>query len=153
MELVLKALEKNPEDTKGLELAAISNFQDKNYAQAAYYFKHLYKLLPPESPYAQDILEAQKEATRLSRGEATGLDNLADQAPAAKDKAAAAPGATIHGKVDIAPALKAKVSDKDVVFLFARSGGGGAPVAAIRSTARQIPLGVRTLRRHGHEPG
>lgn len=140
MELVLKALEKNPEDTKGLELAAISNFQDKNYAQAAYYFKHLYKLLPPESPYAQDILEAQKEATRLSRGGVTGLDNLADQAPASKDKAAPAPGATIHGKVDIAPALKGKLSDKDVVFLFARAGGGGAPVAAIRSTATKFPL-------------
>ncbi len=139
IELVLQALEKDPNDMKGLELAGISNFQDKNFAQAAYYFKHLYKLLPPESPYAQDIQEAQKEATRLSRSSTTGLDNLADVG-AAKDKAAASPGGTIHGKVDIAPALKAKISDKDVVFLFARSGGGGAPVAAIRSTATKFPL-------------
>lgn len=141
IELVLQALEKAPDDMKGLELAAISNFQDKNYGQAAYYFKHLLKLLPPESPYAQDIAEAQKEATRLSRGGATGLDNLADQAPAAgQDKAAAGPGASLHGKVDIAPALKAKVSDKDVIFLFARSAQGGAPVAALRSTAVKFPL-------------
>jgi cytochrome c-type biogenesis protein CcmH len=136
IELVLQALEKNPDDAKGLELAGISNFQDKNYAQAAYYFKHLLKQLPPESPYAQDIAEAQKEATRLSRGAGTGLDNLSDQAPAK----AAAPGATLHGKVDIAPALKGKVSDKDIVFLFARSAQGGAPVAAIRSTAGKFPL-------------
>jgi cytochrome c-type biogenesis protein CcmH len=140
IELVLQALEKAPDDTKGLELAAISNFQDKNYAQAAYYFKHLLKLLPPDSPYAQDIAEAQKEATRLSRGGVTGLDNLADQAPTSGQDKAAAPGATIRGKVDIAPALKAKLNDKDVVFLFARSGGGGAPVAAIRSTATKFPL-------------
>lgn len=139
IQLVLKALEKDPNDMKGLELAAISNFQDKNYAQAAYYFKHLLKLLPPESPYAQDIAEAQKEATRLSRGTTTGLDNLADQAPAGKDKAAS-PGATLHGKVDIAPALKGKFSDKDVIFLFARSAEGGAPVAAIRATAGKFPL-------------
>ncbi|MDP2786538.1 MAG: c-type cytochrome biogenesis protein CcmI [Pseudomonadota bacterium] len=139
IQLVLKALEKAPDDMKGLELAAISNFQDKNYAQAAYYFKHLLKLLPPESPYAQDIAEAQKEATRLSRGSMTGMDNLADQAPAGKDKAAS-PGATLHGKVDISPAFKGKFSDKDVVFLFARSAEGGAPVAAIRATAGKFPL-------------
>jgi cytochrome c-type biogenesis protein CcmH len=136
MELVLKALEKDPDDHKGLELAGIHAFQEKNYAQAAYYMKHLYKLLPPESPYAQDILQAQKEATRLARGAATGLDNLADQG----GEPAAGPGATLHGKVDIAPALKSKVSDKDVVFLFARSAQGGAPVAAIRSTAGKFPL-------------
>jgi cytochrome c-type biogenesis protein CcmH len=141
IELVLQALEKDPDDMKGLELAAISNFQDKNYGQAAYYFKHLLKLLPPESPYAQDIAEAQKEATRLSRGAVTGLDNLADQAPAAgQDKPAAGPGATLQGKVDIAPALKVKVSDNDVIFLFARSAQGGAPVAALRSTAGKFPL-------------
>ncbi len=136
MELVLKALEKEPNDPKGLELAGIHAFQEKNYAQAAYYFKHLHKLLPADSPYAQDILEAQKEATRLSRGAATGLDNLSDQGPAK----AAGPAATLHGKVDIAPALKAKMSDKDVVFLFARSAEGGAPVAALRSTAVKFPL-------------
>jgi len=139
MELVMQALEKDPNDMKGLELAAIAAFQDKGYAQAAYYFKHLYKLLPPDSPYAQDILEAQKEATRLSRGGVTGLDNLSDQG-GGQDKAAAAHGATIHGHVDIAPALKGKFSDKDIIFLFARASGGAAPVAALRSTAGKFPL-------------
>jgi cytochrome c-type biogenesis protein CcmH len=138
IELILQALEKDPNDLKGLELAGIYNFQEKNFAQAAYYMKHLYKLLPPESPYAQDILEAQKEANRLARGATTGLDNLAD--PAAPKAAPAGPGATVHGMVDIAPALKAKLSDTDVVFLFARSAAGGAPVAAIRSTAGKFPL-------------
>ncbi len=136
IKLVLQALEKDPNDMKGLELAAIGAFQEKNFAQAAYYFKHLHKLLPAESPYAQDILEAQKEANRLARGTMTGMDNLSDQGPAK----VAGPGATLHGKVDISPALKAKISDKDVVFLFARSASGGAPVAAIRSTATKFPL-------------
>jgi cytochrome c-type biogenesis protein CcmH len=136
MELVLKALEIDPDDIKGLELAAIANFQDKNYAQASYYFKRLLKRVPPESPYAQDIAEAQKEAARLANaGLAGGLDNLSDPG---KDKAAAA-GATIKGKLDIAPALKAKLAAKDVVFLFARA-GGGAPVAAIRASAEKFPL-------------
>ncbi len=137
LKLVLQALEKDPNDMKGLELAGIAAFQEKSFAKAAFYFKHLYKQLPPESPYAQDILEAQKEANRLARGAATGLDNLSDQGP---DKSAAR-GATIHGHVDIAPALRNKFSDKDTIFLFARAANGtGAPVAALRATASKFPL-------------
>lgn len=137
MEMVLKALEIDPEDIKGLELAGISNFQDKNYAQAAYYFKRLGKLLPPESPYAQDIAEAQKEASRLAHAGSTGLDNLSEPAPS---QAAAGGGAVILGKVDLAPALKGKANPQDVVFLFARAAASGAPVAAIRATAGSFPL-------------
>lgn len=136
MELVRAALVKDPLDMKGLELAGIAAFQEQNFAKAAFYFKHLHQQLPPESPYAQDILEAQKEANRLAHAAATGMDNLADQ-PA---DAQAAGGGSISGKVDIAPALKAKLAKGDVVFLFARGKSGGAPVAAIRSTAANLPL-------------
>jgi cytochrome c-type biogenesis protein CcmH len=138
MELVLKALEKDPNDIKGLELAGIGSFQQKSYAKAAFYFKQLHKLLPPESPYAQDILGAQKEAENMVKSALTGMDDLSAQGADSAKPAAA--GATIQGSVDIAPALKAKVSDKDVVFLFARAGQGGAPVAAIRATAGKFPL-------------
>lgn len=130
LELVMAALEKDPLDLKGLELAGIAAFQDKGYAKAAFYFKHLYKQLPPESPFAQDVLEAQREAERLLHKELTGLEDLSKQ-PAGKEQ----PGAVIHGKVDIAPALKAKLSPNDVVFLFARPAEGGAPVAALRASA------------------
>jgi cytochrome c-type biogenesis protein CcmH len=135
MELVTKALEKDPEDLKGLELAGIAAFQEKGYAKAAYYFKQMLKHLPPDSPYAQDIAEAQKEAERLVQQGITGLDDLSN--PAAGKTGADAPptGAAIHGKIDIAPALKARLSASDVVFLFARSAAGGPPVAAIRASA------------------
>lgn len=138
IELVLKALEKDPDDIKGLELAGIAAFQDKGYAKAAYYFKRLHKLLPADSPYAQDIAEAQKEASRLANQVLTGMDNLADMGKGAEP--AKASGATLHGVVDLAPALKAKVADTDVVFLFARASGAGAPVAAIRAPANKFPL-------------
>jgi cytochrome c-type biogenesis protein CcmH len=137
IQLVLQALEKDPDDIKGLELAGIGAFQDKGYAKAAYYFKRLLKLVPPESPYAQDIAEAQKEASRLAMTGMTGMDNLS--APSTDAQPAAA-GAVIHGSVDIAPALKSRVSANDVVFLFARSAGGGPPVAAIRANAGKFPL-------------
>jgi cytochrome c-type biogenesis protein CcmH len=140
MELVLTALEADPDDMKGLELAGINAFQEENFAQAAYYFKRLHKLLPPESPYAQDVMEARKEAERLAHSAATGLDDLSNPPPAADSKPAAVEGARIVGSVDIAPALKSKLSSNDTVFLFARPGTSGAPVAAVRSTAGKLPL-------------
>lgn len=137
MELVARALALDPNDMKGLELSAISAFQDKNYAQAAFFFKQLYQLLPPDSPYAQDIQGAVNEANRLAQGGLAGMDNLADQgAPA---PAAPAAGASIAGSVDIAPGLKAKLNGNEVVFLFARSGQGGPPLAAVRAQANQFP--------------
>jgi cytochrome c-type biogenesis protein CcmH len=136
IELVLQALEIDPNDLKGLELAGIAAYQERSYAQAVYYFKHLYKQLPPESPYAQDILEAQKDAKRLSEGALTGMDDLSD--PAAPLKPAA--DARIQGSIDLAPALKDKVSGDDVIFLFARAGNAGAPVAAIRAKVGKFPL-------------
>lgn len=145
MELVLQALEKDPDDLKGLELAGINAFQEQGYAVAAFYFKRLHRLLPPESPYAMDVLEAQKEAERLVHSAATGLDNLAnpprptDATPPAAGSAAAGP-ASVEGTVEIAPALKAKLASGDTVFLFARPGTSGAPVAALRSTGGSLPL-------------
>lgn len=139
MQLILQALEKDPNDIKGLELAGIAAFQEKSFAKAAFYFKHLHKQLPPDSPYAQDILEAQKEASRLAHQSLTGMDNLADP-QAGKDQATAPHGATIRGKVEVSPALKAKIAPEDAVFLFARAAGGGAPVAAIRATEVKFPL-------------
>jgi cytochrome c-type biogenesis protein CcmH len=139
MELVLQALEKDPDDMKGLELAGINAFQEQNFAVAGFYFKRLYRLLPPDSPYAQDVQEAQKEAERLAHAAATGLDDLANPPPVAENKPAAE-NASIVGSVDIAPALKSKLSGNDTVFLFARPGTSGAPVAAIRSTAGSLPL-------------
>ncbi len=143
-ELVLQALEKDPDDLKALELAGVSAFQEQGYAKAAFYMKRLHKLLPPESPYAQDILAAQKEAERLVHKSSTGLDSLNNPPPAenraAPSTAAAKSSANISGHIDIAPALKSKITDKDVLFLFAKPGQSGPPVAAIRGNVGKFPV-------------
>lgn len=139
MELVQQALEIDPDDMKGLELSGIVAYQQENFAQAAFFFKRLHRLLPPESPYAQDILAAQKEAERLSQLGLSGLDNLANPPPT-ENKSAAAAGATIQGSIDIAPALKSRLAASDVLFLFARAGQAGPPVAAIRAGTGSFPL-------------
>jgi cytochrome c-type biogenesis protein CcmH len=140
MALVQQALEIDPEDIKGLELAGIHAYQEQNFVQASNYFKRLHQLLPPESPYAQDILAAQNETERLAQIGMTGLDNLAAPAPAEVKAASVAQGAAIKGSIDIAPALKSRLADTDVLFLFARPGQSGPPVAAIRASAGQLPL-------------
>jgi cytochrome c-type biogenesis protein CcmH len=140
MELVRQALEIDPQDMKGLELAGIQAYQEQNFSRAGFYFRRLYPLLPPESPYAQDILAAQQEAERQAQTGMTRLDNLANLPPADGKAAPVAAGAAIKGSVDIDPALKSRIADTDVLFLFARSGQGGPPVAAIRASASQLPL-------------
>jgi cytochrome c-type biogenesis protein CcmH len=139
MALVRQALEIDPDDRKGLELAAIQAYQEQDFLQAANYFKRLHQSLPPESPYAQDILAAQQEAERLAQTGMAG-GNPAMPPPADADTAAVAAGAVIKGRIDVAPALKSRLADTDVLFLFARPGQSGPPVAAIRASASQLPL-------------
>jgi cytochrome c-type biogenesis protein CcmH len=73
-QLLLKALERDVNDLKGLELIGVYHFQQGNYGQAAFYWRRLAKLLPPDSPLARDIEGAASEAA--------GRDRAAFEAPA-----------------------------------------------------------------------
>jgi len=135
MELVNRALELDPNDIKGLELAGFNAFQEKNFAQAATYLQNLHRQLPPEAPFAKNILAAINEAQRLAAGGAPA--NLAAQgAPAAPP----ASSVTIRGSLEITPELKARLAQNDVIFLFARPVQGGPPVAAVRGPAIRLPM-------------
>jgi cytochrome c-type biogenesis protein CcmH len=140
MELVQQALKIEPDNIKGLELSGVNALQERKYTEASNYFKRMLTLLPPESTYAQDILAAQKEAEQMAHPGIAGLDNLSSQPPADEKTPSMASGATIKGSVDIAPALKSRLAASDVLFLFARAGQGGPPVAAIRASAGQLPM-------------
>lgn len=150
MELVRQALAIDPNDTKALELAAIHAYQDQNFSEAGTYFRRLHQLLPPGTPYAQEILAAQQEAERLA---GTGAAAATVLPPAGDRAASAAPGAVIRGRIDIAPALKSKLKDTDVLFLFARPGEVGPPVAAVRASAGQLPLEFELDDRVAMNPG
>jgi cytochrome c-type biogenesis protein CcmH len=140
MELVQQALKIDPDNIKGLELSGIYALQQKNFTEASNYFKRLLALLPPESTYAQDIQAALNESERMAHPGIAGLDNLADPLPAESNPPSMASGATIKGSIDIAPALKSRLAASDVLFIFARAGQGGPPVAALRATAGQLPM-------------
>lgn len=130
MTWVRRALAADPEDMKGLELAGFHAMDEKDHWQAHAYFSRLYALLPPELPYARDILGVREEAARLA-----GLDTGTGVAvTVAKSQV------RISGYVDISPALRARLAPDDVLFLFARDSAGGPPVAAIRARAGNLPM-------------
>ncbi len=135
MKLVREALALDPADRKGLELAGIAAFKGKNYKEAVAYMTRLYQQLSPDDPYAKEIQSAIQEAEQAGGG--NGLDNLSEQPSVPVSPSAA--GASIKGTLDIAPALKSRLAPQDIVFVFARTEGGGPPVAALRLSAGELP--------------
>lgn len=83
--LVAEALELDPQEEKALELAGLSAYQREEWAQAAYYWRHLLKRLPPESEFHQDIERALKDA-RGKAEHASGLGGKAQLEPAPKSQ-------------------------------------------------------------------
>ena len=74
--LIADALELDPQDEKALELGGLAAYQREEWAQAAYYWRHLLKRLPPGSEFYQDIEKALKEV----RGKAEHASGLGEKA-------------------------------------------------------------------------
>lgn len=135
IELVRMALQAEPDNRKGLELAGIHAYQVQEFAQAAQFLDRLYQLLTPETPYAQDILSMRNEAAQLAQSA-----SAAPATSALDGQLAARPQASVGGSVEIADALKAQVGEEDTIYLIARAGDTGPPLAAARVAMGAFPL-------------
>lgn len=62
-------------------------------------------------------------------------------------------GEVISGTVEIAPALQSKAEGKPVLFLIARKGGGGPPLAVVRVANPRFPLAFEISKRNVMIPG
>ncbi len=62
-------------------------------------------------------------------------------------------GEVISGTIEIAPALRAKAAAKPVLFLIARKGGGGPPLAVVRVANPRFPLAFEISKRNVMIPG
>lgn len=62
-------------------------------------------------------------------------------------------GDVIAGTIDVAPALRAKAEGKPVLFLIARKGGGGPPLAVVRVANPRFPLAFEISKRNVMIPG
>jgi cytochrome c-type biogenesis protein CcmH len=148
-EIVQRALAIDPKNAKALALAATAALDARDLDAALGYWRRLQAQVPEGSDDARQVASIIAEVETAKR-EGKGGGKLAvkserAQPPSAAStspvaKTGATPGATIAGRVDIAPALASKVALSDTVFIFARAvDGPRAPLAVLRVAARDLP--------------
>jgi len=132
--LVARALAAEPTHLKSLALAGTSAFERGDFATAVRHWEKMAQGLPADSPDMPRLQASLDEARR--RG---GL-----AAPAAAASATAVAGASITGTVTLAPALAAKASPTDTVFIYARAAQGPRmPLAVIRAQVKDLPMNYK----------
>ncbi len=120
MEQIRQALALDPDDPKGLALAASAAAERGEAEQAIAYWERLYRLLPPDSQTAARV------AANLAAARGAG------KAPAT---------ASISGTLALAPNAGRTPRPDETVFVYARAvDGPRMPLAVLRRTVRDLPL-------------
>lgn len=152
MELVRKALSLDPNNPKALALAGTAEFEQKRFKEAANYWEKLAALIPPsEAELVQSVNNSIAEARSLAAGKGSLVARAPDQSPGTQtpppanqpgsvSSAGAATSGTLSGKVTLSPALAAKASPNDSLYIFARAKvGPKAPLATLRLQVKDLP--------------
>jgi cytochrome c-type biogenesis protein CcmH len=130
--LVLRALEIDPGNLKGLALAGTAAYERKDFDGAARSWKRMLPLVPADSEDARAIQSNVDEALAMA---GVAPASAAKQAPAARA------GRALRGEVRLAEKLKREASPDDTVFIFARAvEGPPMPLAVLRKRVRDLPL-------------
>ncbi len=143
--LLLQAVTREPDNQRGLWLLGISQFQQDRYADAAASWRKLQPLLEPGSTVAQAV--AQQIALADQRSGAAPA-SAASSLPAAAASASSPPadahaGPALQVQISLAPALKAKLSAGDTLFVYARAPSGPPmPLAVAKLDAQALPASV-----------
>ncbi len=143
-QLIAAALALDPEHTQALYLAGADAIQNGRWAEVVNRWTPLLKQLEPESDDANTIaagLARAKQALERSGGSGGRSDA---RVGAGRTAAPETSGKTVSGRIELAPALRAKAKPDDVVFIFARTaventGGPRMPLAALRLTVADLP--------------
>jgi len=156
-ELVARALALDPENGHALALAGAAAFERKDWRGAIAHWERLAKQFPPGSEQGETVTRSLV-AAREELAKTAGAQAAAPAAPAKPAAIAAAPAqkpvATgtadagksaakfrLAGTVSLAPALTAKASPEDAVFIFARAAGGPPmPLAVLRKKVKELPV-------------
>lgn len=155
LDLLQKLLQLEPDNPMALVYAGTNAYYGQKYAKAIEYWERLLKQVDPNSDDAKNLNGGISKARQLMSGKGpapTALpwaETSAQAAPqqeavaAAPQNAApaAGPGASIVGSVDLDPALKAKASPGDTVFIFAKAvSGPRMPLAVVRAKVSDLPM-------------
>jgi cytochrome c-type biogenesis protein CcmH len=139
--MLQRALQIDPANLKALALMGTAAFDRKDYKGAIVYWEKVVKVAPADSEFTQSLQASLEEARALAEGR-TPIAALPNIMPAAPEAAApaAANGGQVSGQVKLAPALAAKVSPGDTVFIFARAEKGPRmPLAILQLKASELP--------------
>ena len=135
--LAQKALAIAPDHPKALALAGTAAYQRADYAAAAGYWERILARIPPGEEIADGIRASVNDA-RAKAGMAPLGE--ADAQPQAASQSAAPAALSVSGRLEVDPSVAARLAPEDPVFVFARGEGGGAPLAALRFKASELPL-------------
>ncbi len=123
--LLARALRIDPDNAKALALAGGAAFERGDYARAIDRWQRLLALSKDDPEMVQALNAGIAEArSRLS--------------------GAPAPAAAVSGTVSLSPALAARASPEDSVFVFVRAAGdAGMPLAVTRVQVKNLPYDFR----------
>lgn len=139
--LLQRALKVDPANFKALALMGTVAFNKKDYKGAVAYWEKVVQKAPADSEFTQSLQASLEEARALAEGRTpiAALPNIMPAAPEAAAPAASNEGA-VSGQVKLAPALAAKVSPGDTLFIFARAEKGPRmPLAILSLKASELP--------------
>ncbi len=154
LDLLQKLLQMEPDNPMALVHAGTNAFYSQKYAKAIEYWERLQKQVDPNSDDARNLNVGINKARELLSSKGPAPKGLpwaeTSAAPSAPQEAAqvprqappaAGPGASIVGTVDLDPALKAKASPGDTVFIFAKAvEGPRMPLAVVRAKVSDLPM-------------
>jgi len=143
--MVERALALDPNHVKALALSGGVAFERKDYRRAIAQWKKLQPLVTQDTDMAQSVASSIAEAEQLAGMAPSAMPAApkADTAPvnAGKNAASANGAGEVSGTVELDPALRAKVSDSDTVFIFARAANGPRfPLAVLRKQVKDLPV-------------
>lgn len=151
-ELVARALTVDPENGHALALGGAAAFERKDWQGAIAHWERLAKQFPPGSEQgetvARSLAAAREELAKTGGSQAAtpAKPAIAAAAPgkpvtAADTRAAGVVNFRLTGNVSLSPALAAKASPEDAVFIFARAAGGPPmPLAVLRKKVKELPV-------------
>jgi len=143
-ELVMRALELEPDNLNVLWFAGVAEYQAGNYRNS---IEHLSRLSDqakkePEVERSLRLYIDKARSALLAAGEDVATTDEILGATAAPSDVATG-GASLQVKVDISPEVQSRFSAGDTVFIYAKAAAGPKmPLAAQRLTLAQLPTTV-----------
>lgn len=141
--IVERVLKADPDHVNARLLAGSAAYSEGRYVAALEHWKRAQGRLPAgsaEGPSLDEaIAQAQSRIQEAGGAVPAGPTVSAPTNKAAGERSAAAP-ARISGRVSLSPALAARVSPTDSVFIYATPAQGSRmPLAIVRTTVAQLP--------------